>query len=1054
MTAAVTCRTCGAEPRAGARFCDACGAPIESTKPSAEYKQVTVLFADVMHSMDIASAVGSERLREIMADLLDRSSAVVKRYGGTVNQFTGDGIMAVFGAPITLEDHAFRACLAALDIQTEVAVIAAEVERRDTITLNLRIGLNSGQVIAGEIGSSTASYTTIGQQVGMAQRMESVAPPGGVMLSESTARLVENTAMLGTREMVHIKGVNDPVAACRLLAIADHLLHHDTESAFVGRARQLDNITAILDNAINGAGCVVNIMGPPGIGKSRLVREAAAIAASRGADVFTTYCESHTTDIPFHVVARLLRAATGVQDLDAPAAGARTRELFPGANRDDLLLLDDFLGNRDAAALLPDIAADARRRRLTALINAASLARQTPTVFVVDDVQWIDEVSESMLTDLLAVIEHTHSLVLITYRPEYRGVLTRIAGSQPITLHPLSDVHASALIGELLGPHSSLDHLADRIGERAAGNPFFVEEMVRDLAERCVLDGERGAYQMRTDVADVDVPDTLQAVISARIDRLGPTAKQTLNAAAVIGSRFDAETLTDLVDGADVTTLTENELVVQVRATPRAVYAFRHPLIRAVAYESQLRSDRAKLHQQLAAGIEARGSADENAALIAEHLEAAGDLRPAFAWHMRAGGWSNFRDISAAQTSWRRARQVADRLPDNDPERPAMRIAPRTFLCGTAWRAGGGGADSGFDELHHLCTAAGDERSLAIGMAGLVMAHYVNGHRRDASSLASELARLVESIAEPTLTVALLYTAMQAKQETCEMTEVLRLAQRLIDLADGDPAMGNLVFPSPLTFAIGMRGVARWWLGIAGWKDDFREAMSMARERASDPTILAGVMWFTYLHGIPYGVLAADATALRDTAEFSLMAEQFGDNLAFEIARTVRGIVLIEQAGRQRDAGLELLRSVRDRALREQFALLAVPIVDIRLAQQMVRIGDLDSAIELARTVVDDLSASGGSIWDALANNVLVAALVQRGTDGDLDDARAAIDRLAAKTTDAGFVLTKVQSARMRAQLARAGRDEEAYRNYRDRYRKMATELGFEGHMAWAEAMD
>jgi adenylate cyclase len=165
MTAAMTCRTCGGEPRAGARFCDACGAPIESTQSPAEYKQVTVLFADVVRSMDIASTEGPERLREIMADLLDRSAAIVKRYGGTLSQFTGDGIMAVFGAPITLEDHAFRACIAALDIQNEVGT-----------TLKLRIGLNSGQVIAGEIGSSTAGYTTIGHHVGMAQRMESIAP--------------------------------------------------------------------------------------------------------------------------------------------------------------------------------------------------------------------------------------------------------------------------------------------------------------------------------------------------------------------------------------------------------------------------------------------------------------------------------------------------------------------------------------------------------------------------------------------------------------------------------------------------------------------------------------------------------------------------------------------------------------------------------------------------------------------------------------------------------------------------------------------------------------
>ena len=188
MTAIAACRTCGTEPREGARFCDGCGSPVQDGDTRAEYKQVTVLFADVVHSMDIASAVGAERLREIMAQLVDRAAAVVKRYGGTVDKFTGDGIMAVFGAPVALEDHALRACRAALGIHEKTARLAAEVKDRDGVDLRLRVGLNSGQVIAGDIGSRGLGYTTIGEQVGLAQRMESVAPPGGVMLSTSTAR--------------------------------------------------------------------------------------------------------------------------------------------------------------------------------------------------------------------------------------------------------------------------------------------------------------------------------------------------------------------------------------------------------------------------------------------------------------------------------------------------------------------------------------------------------------------------------------------------------------------------------------------------------------------------------------------------------------------------------------------------------------------------------------------------------------------------------------------------------------------------------------------------
>ena len=199
------CGSCGAQSSPTAKFCSECGTRVASATRSAEYKQVTVLFADVVHSMDIAAAVGAERLREIMTELVNITTAVVKRYGGTVDKFTGDGIMAVFGAPLALEDHAVRACLAALDMQDEIARLAAEVGDHDGVELALRIGLNSGQVIAGEVGSGPMGYTAIGEQVGMAQRMESVAPPGGVMLSASTARLVDGAAALGEAELVQIK---------------------------------------------------------------------------------------------------------------------------------------------------------------------------------------------------------------------------------------------------------------------------------------------------------------------------------------------------------------------------------------------------------------------------------------------------------------------------------------------------------------------------------------------------------------------------------------------------------------------------------------------------------------------------------------------------------------------------------------------------------------------------------------------------------------------------------------------------------------------------------
>ncbi|MGB6764980.1 MAG: adenylate/guanylate cyclase domain-containing protein, partial [Mycobacterium sp.] len=222
MTAAgLPCGSCGTELPLNSKFCHECGAPVTQVSRSAEYKQVTVLFADVVRSMDIAAAVGAERLREIMTELVDRSSTVVKRYGGTVDKFTGDGLMAVFGAPVALEDHAVRACLAALGVQEEAKRLGVDVQNRDGVELQLRVGLNSGEVIAGEIGSGARGYTAVGEQVGMAQRMESVAPPGGVMVSASTARLVEGAANLGEVERVRIKGTDQPACAQRLLGVPE-----------------------------------------------------------------------------------------------------------------------------------------------------------------------------------------------------------------------------------------------------------------------------------------------------------------------------------------------------------------------------------------------------------------------------------------------------------------------------------------------------------------------------------------------------------------------------------------------------------------------------------------------------------------------------------------------------------------------------------------------------------------------------------------------------------------------------------------------------------------
>ncbi len=1053
MTSATPCGTCGTEPRADARFCDACGSPLAVRRGPAEYKQVTVLFADVVQSMDIAAAVGAERLREIMTELFTRSSAVVKRYGGTVDKFTGDGIMAVFGAPIALEDHALRACLAALDIQGKTRRLADEVERDDDVKLQLRVGLNSGEVIAGEIGSGPSGYTAVGEQVGMAQRMESVAPPGGVMLSESTARLVEAAVVLGELEKVRIKGSARPMGARRLLATTEAGRLGRQRSTMVGRDWELGVLAGLLEQSNDGNGGVVRLVGAPGIGKSRLIHETTANAVEGDVDVFTTYCESHTSDIPFHVAARLLRDVFSIRDLEPDAARASVRARLQDADTEDLLLLDDLLGISDPEGPSPIIDPAARTRRLTSLLNTAAVDRTTPVVFVIEDVHWIDQISEGMFAEFATVVPQTRSLMLITYRPEYRGLLDRLPSSHRIPLSPIQDSASTALVAELLGPDPSVNEFVEQVAQRAAGNPYFAEEIVRDLAERGVLSGEPGAYVSQHLPTDLRVPASLQAAIAARIDRLGTAAKRTLNAAAVIGLRFESELLASIAEDIELAELLEADFIDQVRFMHGDQYAFRHPLIRTVAYESQLMSVRSRLHRNLAKAIEQRNpeSHDANAALIAEHFEAAGDLRAAWDWHMRAGTWAHSRDVRAVHKSWQRARDVADRIPVDEPDRPAMRITPRMLMCGNSWRLGIRFDENGFDELRELCRSAGDDLSLARGMAGMVTTLLFHNKFREAASAASECARLIETVVEPALVLDVICAASNAKCQAGEVVEGLRLAQLAIDASGGDATKPGVIVKVPVAFALAFRGMNRLCLGLPGFRDDLDEAVSMARA-AEDASDYSSSLFWKY--GVPVlnGAVLPDQTAARETAEVLERAKRFGDDYAADRARLIRGLILVRRPG-QRAAGLTLLNSFYEGSLRHDVSMWWLRFVDTDLAREKARVGDFAAAIALARDAVDFRFTSGDMTSRGPAVTVLVESLLGRGTDSDIAEAAAAIERLAAVPVDPGFVLHELPLLRLRALLARARGDDAGYRQFADRYRTMANDLGFEGHMAIAESM-
>jgi adenylate cyclase len=1006
--------------------------------------------------MEIAASLGPERLHQVMTELVSRSVAAVEHYGGTVDKFTGDGIMALFGAPITLENHAFRACLAALELQQVARSLAVEVARRDGIDLQIRVGLNSGRVITGEVGATHLGYTAVGEHVGMAQRMESVAPPGGVMLSESTARLVEDRVVLGERETVHIKGFATAVPARRLLAAdLEHRRKARGDSRLVGRQSEKDAVAELVDRAGRGEGTIVTVTGRPGVGKTRLVRESVATASSRGFEVFVTYCESHTRDVPFHVISRLLRAVFGIVGLAGEEARARVRSQIPEAGAEDLLLLDDLLGICDSGC--PDISPDARRRRLVNLINAVSLARPGPAIYIVEDAQWIDSVSESLLADFAAAVPRMRATLLVVYRPEYSGTLSRLPDAHLFTLAPLSDSHIAELIKGLLGEHPSVRGLSMVIADRAAGVPFAAEEIVRDLAERGELEGDPGACVCVREVRDIHVPASLQAIIGARIDRLSATAKRTLHAAAVIGAQFDTELLGSVLDSTpdsmDVAPLIETALVEQIAFTPHATYAFTHPLIQMVAYESQLKAGRSELHRRVAAVLQRTqgGFTGQEAAVVATQYAAAGDLRDAFDWHMQAATWYGARDIRAARKSWQQALRVADRLPLDEPDRLTMRIAPRARLCGTAFQVGGTPADTGFDELRALTAAAGDKKSLAVGMAGHLTTLTFNAHHQEAAGMASEFATLVESIGDPAMTVGLFYAAAQAKWEAGEASESMRLAQRIIDIADGDPTMGSIVIRSPLANAIAVKGAAGMSLGRPGWRDDLEEGVVLARSVGA--TTRPFVQLYKYAAATQNGAVLPDAQDVAQAAETLEVAQRSANNTAVAYALLNRATTLIHTDSEERSAGFEFLAKAREIFVDEQLIVALRRMSDIEIARERARSGDLDGAIELATAVIVEQFDTGEMIFRGPATTVLVEALLSRGSTADINDAERAIDRLAAVPTEPGFVLHELPVLRLRALLACAHGDEAGYQQFLERFRAKAQEAGFEGYLAQAEAM-
>lgn len=697
----------------GFRFCGGCGAPLVGLAPrpaaltakglasrpslEGERKLITALSADVKGSMDLAESTDPEVWHAAMDGLFKVLSAGVHRFEGTVQRFTGDGIMALFGAPVAHEDHARRACHAALHISDAIESFAVDLRRTNGLNFHVRIGVNSGEVVVGTIGDDLdMQYTAIGHAVGLADRIQALAAPGTPYITESTAALVEGHFRLSDLGFFALKGAREDV---RVFAVegasrpraAIEIARQRGFSAFVGRAAEMGALQDALDRATEGVGQVVGVVGEPGVGKSRLCIQFAERCEAHGISVWRTHGVSHGKAIPFLPVLQILRMYFEIQDDDSPI---ETRERIAGRQvllapgfETDLPLLFDFLGVADPDRPAPPLGPDERMRRVLAVVEYLMKGRSQRQVAVIllDDLQWFDAASLAFFDRVIEMALETRTLVLANFRPEMVWDRPRIQ------LQPLDEAAVAQLVRVMLGRDPTLDALAGYVLDRTSGNPFFIEELVRGLIEEGALEASTGSYRLTRDVNRLDVPPTVQAVLAARIDRLSDDEKWVLQAASVIGRTFTLSLLSHVagaVTAAAVDTLCAREFFDEVALHPGAEYQFRHPLTREVAYSSLLTDRRARAHRTVADAIVELDAdrLDERAAAIALHIESAGDALEAAQWHERAGAWLMNRDLTAAGVHWRRAIDLVEGMTSDEAE--ALRLASIARIMRVASRVG------------------------------------------------------------------------------------------------------------------------------------------------------------------------------------------------------------------------------------------------------------------------------------------------------------------------------------------------------------------------------
>ena len=656
----LACPSCGMSNAVDHTFCGQCGGVlVPGTEPRAaspdsytpkhlaekiltsraalegERKQVTILFADLKGSMELLATRDPEEARKILDPVLERMMEAVHRYEGTVNQVMGDGIMALFGAPVAHEDHAVRACYAALRMQDSVKRHAEDMDRAAGAPLRIRVGLNSGEVVVRSIGSDLhMDYTAVGHTTHLASRLEQIALPGSIVISSQTLNLVEGYVLVKPLGKQAVKGLESAIEAYEVLGAGTARSRLQASAArgltpFVGRAEELELLVLASARAAGRYGQLVAIVGEPGVGKSRLLWEFTHSHHTDGWRLVESRSVSYGKATPFLPLIDLLRSYF---DIEARDDVRQIREKVTGK----LLSLDRELDVCAPPLLwLLEVPNDdppwsrldppQRRQRTLDAIKRVLLreSQLQPLLVVFEDLHWIDAETQALLDSLVDSLPAARVLLLVSYRPEYQHPWGTRTYYRQLRIDPLPAGSAEELLEGLLGNDASLQPLTALLIERTEGNPFFLEESVRTLVETKVLAGERGAYRLAQPVSALQVPATAQAMLAARVDRLAPEDKRLLQAAAVIGNDVPFTLLQAIAEQPEpalrrgVANLQAAEFLYELRLFPDLEYTFKHALTHEVAYRSLLHDRRRSLHREIAEAIE-RLHADR----LAEHVDA------------------------------------------------------------------------------------------------------------------------------------------------------------------------------------------------------------------------------------------------------------------------------------------------------------------------------------------------------------------------------------------------------------------------------------------------